>query len=86
MALAKYHLLARHLAADPGDAVTLTFAEVEALLGAPLPRSAYARSWWSAGQPSRARVWRGVGWRVQRMNPARHTVTFVRRASPVAGV
>jgi len=39
----KYQPLADYLAAHPADEVTLTFAQIEAILGAPLPSSAYLR-------------------------------------------
>ncbi len=43
----KYHALAGYLAAQPGDQVVVTFAQIEALVGAPLPASALRRAWWS---------------------------------------
>lgn len=43
---AKYDPLARYLATYPGDRVTLTLAEIEAIVGAPLPPGARQRKWW----------------------------------------
>ena len=67
----KYQPLADYLAALPAEteAVTLTFPEIEALLGAPLPRSAVRTTFWTnARQPraalSQVRAVQGVGWRV----------------------
>ena len=77
----KYQPLAVYLAAQPGDTVTLTFAEVEAVIGAPLPPSADVyHSWWSSTLSYRpqVRAWRGVGWRVQHVALRTHTVTFAR--------
>ena len=38
--------LADYLAQQPTAAVTLTFADIEVLLGKPLPRSAATWNWW----------------------------------------
>ena len=48
--------------------MTLTFPEIAAIIGAPLPRYAVRASFWTnARQPraalSQARAWQGVGWR-----------------------
>ena len=78
---AKYHPLAQYLTAQPSDAVTLSFAEIEALLGAPLPRLAYQTGqWWWHPRGPQTRAWRGAGWRVQRVNLWWRTVTFRRTA------
>jgi hypothetical protein len=83
----KYEPLARFLAAVPADvaAITLTFAEIEAILGARLPSSAFGTSWWvnttNWRARSQARAWLNAGWRVggrERRN-AQRTVTFVRQ-------
>ena len=77
----KYDPLTRYLAALTTDEVTLTFGEIEAILGAPLPRSARLREWWANSAGSTwARAWLSAGWRVERRqlwgdSPA---VTFVR--------
>ena len=62
----KYQPLADHLAAQPGDEVTLSFAEIMAILGAALPASAYVRAWWTGRSPNSVRTqgWRQVGWEV----------------------
>ena len=60
----KYQPLADWLAAQPGPRVALTFAQIEQLLGAPLPPTARAGTgWWWATEPRRSHVqgWRGVG-------------------------
>jgi hypothetical protein len=45
---AYYHRLADYLAALPAatPSITLTFSELQTLLGRPLPASAWGRSWW----------------------------------------
>jgi len=84
---AKYLPLQRHLAAVVGDTVTLTFAEVEALLGAALPSSARQRAaWWANTAGSfQARAWLVAGWRVQGLNRFAGTVRFVRERPPGGG-
>ena len=77
----KYSPLAQHLAAQDGDEVTLSFAAIEALLGASLPPSARKRSWWQLSNASHVAAWQQVGWRVKTANLAWRTVTFARRPS-----
>ncbi len=81
----KYQPLGDYLAAQPGDAVTLTLAAIEAILGAPLPASAATRGFWGNrrsvwGMPARARAWSAAGWRVRKvvLRSDRPAVTFVR--------
>ncbi len=46
----KYQPLADYLNAVRGEEVTLSFAEIEALVGS-LPKSAYEGTFWSNGRP-----------------------------------
>jgi hypothetical protein len=87
----KYVPLTAFLRDQPPEVerVTLTFAEVEDLIGEPLPRTAYTqrRSWWTNGRTAyRARIWLSVGWRVAALpwapdGPSHWGVTFVRAPS-----
>ncbi len=79
----KYDRLADHLTTHDGEEITLTFAEIEAIVG-PLPR--YARrapSWWGV-TPSGGRwfghtfAWRQAGYVADRPDFAAETVTFRR--------
>jgi len=73
----KYQPIGDYLAAQPGDAVTLAFTEIEAILGAPLPASAATRGFWG----NRRSVWgMPAGWRVGRLvlRSDPRAVTFVR--------
>ncbi len=79
----KYQALADYLAAQQNDCrtVTLTFAEIEQIVRAPLPLGAFARPFWknnprTKGHPSRE--WVRVGWRVVAIDPRRLRVTFER--------
>ena len=79
----KYQPLADYLAAQPDDAVTLTHAEIAAILGAPLPKVAYTRTWWTQAPDAtrqHMRVWRAAGWQVVATDRLRGTVTFRRTA------
>jgi hypothetical protein len=63
----KYQPLADWLAAQSGDSVTLTFAQIEAILGQPLPVIARGtRSWWTGLRRwhYRSPPWRVAGWDV----------------------
>ena len=69
----RYQRLADYLTEQSADEVTLSFAEIEALVGAALPTSAYLRDWWRNKGVHRgaSRSWRAAGWEV---------ATFTRRA------
>jgi Txe/YoeB family toxin of Txe-Axe toxin-antitoxin module len=75
----KYLPLAYFLLHSVDDRVTLTFEEIERLIGKRLPSSASLyREWW-ANEPRghvQARAWLGVGRKVQSVNRATRTVTF----------
>ena len=80
---AKYDPLRRFLAAQPREVhvLMLTFAEIERLLGAPLPRGAYTATFWAnTRETQQGRCWLGAGWRRSHLR-VRHAVpevTFVR--------
>ena len=81
----KYEPLRAYLAAQPGRQVMLTLWELEAILDAPLPRSAQSRGWWTrATAGPQTSAWREAGWRVARVapRPAPGIVTFVRDDEP----
>src|SRR5215207_10075351 len=82
----KYEPLRRYLAGLPHDVTetTLTFAAIEAILGAPLPASAWQQHWWvNVRHSSQGRAWLAAGWRLAGRNfhPAGSAVTFTRAAS-----
>ena len=84
----KYQPLADYLAAQPAavGSLTLTFPEIEAIVGAPLPATAERATFWAnARQPratlSQVRAVQGAGWRMGdvRWGPGGvRAVTFVR--------
>jgi hypothetical protein len=87
----KYVPLTAYLRAQPPEvsSVTLMLAEVEVIIGAPLPRSAVTagRSWWTnAPVQPQAQAWRSAGWTVASLwrgggPPPLWTVTFTRVVS-----
>jgi hypothetical protein len=76
-----YAPLGAYLAGQPGPTHTLTFPEVEAILGRPLPASAataQAWAWWTndAGHSQADYGWLAAGWLVERIDRRQQTVTF----------
>ena len=83
----KYEPLGAYLAAQPTevDVVALTFPAIEALIGSPLPRSAWVASFWANARrtrrvPMQVRAWQDAGWRTAGLRRGLRpwTVTFVR--------
>lgn len=80
--MSKYINLARHLQAANAASWTACFAEIETILGFPLPRSAYTYpAWWSnqAGDGhSQTQAWQSVGWRTGNLDLGSQKITFSR--------
>jgi hypothetical protein len=77
----KYFPLERYLRQRSGSELPVTFREVEAVLGFPLPPSARAHpAWWSNNRGTNVAVkaWRDAGWRTSRVDIGGERVTFVR--------
>jgi len=79
--MSKYDPLRKFLQSRQTDQLPLTFAEIEQVLGFPLPHSARAGpSWWSnnTGSHVGVRAWRDAGWKASRVDVAGERITFVR--------
>lgn len=81
--MGKYEPLSTHLGATRLNEWSTTFAEVEQILGFPLPSSARKhREWWSnqagAGH-SQARGWQDAGWQVWKVDLEGEKAIFRRR-------
>jgi len=75
----KYQPLLGYLQRQEQTEVTLTFGEIEALLGDRLPTSARTRrAWWSNRSKGalQAAAWRGADYLVKSLDLATETVTF----------
>ncbi len=84
----KYDPLGKHLASLPSDVseITISFADLEEILGFSLPKSATEhRQWWAnqinRGAPPQADVWLSVGFEVDSVSLMRigGKVRFKRR-------
>lgn len=79
----KYDPLQTYLDRHEADRCTLSFAEIERIVGAALPRSAREhRQWWENQEDTRnrpqAKAWQSVGWEVRSVQLGQR-VEFVRR-------
>jgi len=86
--LTKYQPLAAYLAASDAAEVVLTLGEIQAIIGAPLPPSAYGVVQYWAGSTGKAyghtHAWQARGWRARL--EARHLrVRFTRDAEEGMG-
>jgi hypothetical protein len=82
----KYQPLTEYLAALAADEVTLTLAEVAAIIGAALPVSARQSTFWTTATYRRW-SWTHAGWWVERtrLKEEPPTATFVRVRPDVSG-
>ena len=78
----KYRALQAHLERRNGRPEMLTFEDIEAIIGAGLPRSATVhRAFWAndnEGYHSHARAWMGAGYRVAYVDRQDRVVRFER--------
>lgn len=75
----KYHPLFEHLLFSGQGQITMTFAEVETIIGAPLPPSARRREEWWSNSPSghsQARAWMRANYRASEIDLAKERVSF----------
>ena len=78
--LRKYDPLRRYLSEQHGDSCTLTFSDIEKIIGALLPSSARKRAQWWGNDNTHAQAlsWMLAGWSVERPNLAEEYVFFTR--------
>lgn len=90
--MGKYTSLEKMLSSSAQDEVNMAFAELETVLGFPLPASAYNhRPWWANGGHSQAFAWLNAGYKVAQVDFQNRMVHFrkdgsapVRQQSPKA--
>lgn len=79
--MSKYEILCDHLRSMTEPVWRARFADVEAVLGFSLPRSAYSYpAWWSndATGHSHSLAWLEAGWKTEQVDIAAQQVTFRR--------
>lgn len=81
--MSKYDPLATYLQRQPGDRIALTFAEIETVIGRPLPASKRYPAWWSNSPTNNpmTRVWLAAGFVTEQVDIPGQSLTF-RRAKP----
>lgn len=77
----RYAPLAKFLSGVSGDAVEVSFEEIEEVLGEPLPLSARKhRSFWAnSPRHAQSRSWLSSGWETTGLDWAQQRLTFRRR-------
>lgn len=79
--MSKYEPLQSYLAQHDAQRISLTFDQVEQILGTRLPNSARTHPAWWANNPtghSHSRAWFNAGWRTENLNLTGRKVDFVR--------
>ncbi len=86
----KYDSLGKHLREMPVDETTMSYAQIEAVLGRPLPSSVHQkhwRQWWANTRThSQGRAWLDAGWYVERADGPNQAVVFRRRDARPSGI
>lgn len=85
--MSKYNPLAERLSGHAEEEWRASFAELEEVLGFPLPKGARGgRAWWSnTGDKPHSRAWTATGWQVGEVDPGAERVMFRRHAELAAG-
>jgi len=84
--MSKYAALGRYLHETGKDTVSISFAEIERILGVALPASARRhRAWWSNNPENNVatREWLEAGYETEQVDIARGRLVFRRRRSAV---
>jgi hypothetical protein len=75
---ARYQALVDFLSHHAGESVVMTYAEIEAIIGASLPLSArLAPTWWTTASQMHVRILREHGWQA-RLEQRDRRVRFTR--------
>ena len=79
--MSKYDPLTARLSGQAGAEWRASFAEIEAVLGFPLPKGARAgKVWWAnSGAQPHQRAWTGAGWEAADVDHTRGLLTFRRK-------
>lgn len=84
--MSKYDRFGTFLAATKADEVRLTFGQIEAILGFPLPASKAYQAWWSNSPWNNVmtKVWLDKGFKSSQVDVEGETLVFVRDKSKPA--
>jgi len=77
--MTKYAILTDYLSQKSDKNITLSFDEIEEILGFPLPKSAYYhKAWWSNSENghSQTKAWLNAGWSTKSINLITKKITF----------
>ena len=81
--MSAYDSLNKYLLECGKERESVTFLELEHVLGFRLPKSAYTyNAWWANGGHSQAHAWLDAGYRVERISIFATTVTFCKSVAP----
>lgn len=85
--MSKYDPLSKFLAAQQAQRVPMRFAEVERVLGFPLPGSKKYPAWWSNSPTNNpmTKVWLGAGYETEQVDTSGERLVFRRVDAPPAG-
>ena len=76
--MAKYDPLYSHFSSRMEKRVVLSYAEIEKIISAELPRSAYKyKAWWDNNSHTQSRSWRAAGYAVANIELG-NEITFVK--------
>ena len=81
--MSKYGPLADHLRGSGQESVPMTFADIEQVIGAKLPQSAFThRAWWSNNPTNNVmtRAWLEAGYTTAEVDMAAQTLVFLKVA------
>lgn len=78
--MSKYRPLSERLAQESADEWRPSFAEIEEVLGFPLPKAAQQGAWWTGGGKPHHKAWLDSGWEVSEFDRAGGAVAFRRAA------
>jgi hypothetical protein len=84
LSMSKYNPLSARLAGHAGPEWRASFAEIEEVLGFPLPKGARtSKAWWKNAAAPHARAWIEGGWEAGEIDHAGGLVTFRKILAPV---
>ena len=86
--MSKYDALGAYLREQGADLVPMTFAQIERVVGAKLPKSQKQQAWWSNSTSNNVmtQVWLDAGFRSEQVDIAGRKLVFRRVANTASGM